>query len=336
LLSDLLWYLVTNTDTGAGKIIDSDLVDREALERTGRFLQANRLFFDDAIVEPTNLRSWLAEVAPSVLCYTTLKNGKLAIEPAVPYDSNYLIDGNTAVQISAMFTDGNIIDGSFSLEWLDLEDRKLFQAAVRYRRTEINKIPEQRTAVIRYNTADKAELPLEEFTLNHITGAQHATKTARYFLALRKHVSHSVTFKTLPWGLSLAPGNFIRVTTQMSPYSPTNNGIVKPDGTVVSAIALADGSFTVYYWDRNQTTVQSGVLQVTGGVAQNLRNTVFSVVNTNASSQVYQIEALEVDTDGIVTIKASNYPVDSNGRSLIARDVVDADAVFEVVGEYVA
>jgi hypothetical protein len=118
----------------------------------------------------------------------------------------------------------------------------------------------------------------------------------------------------------------------MSPYSPTNNGIVKPDGTVVSAIALADGSFTVYYWDRNQTTVQSGTLQVANGVAQNLRNTVFSVVNTNASSLVYQIEGLEVDTDGIVTIKASNYPVDSNSRSLIARDVVDADAMFEVVG----
>jgi len=335
LLSDLLWYLVTNTDTGAGKIIDSSLVDRDALERTGRFLMANRLFFDDAIADPINLRSWLAEIAPSVLCYTTLKNGKLSIEPAVPYDSNYMIDGNTTVHISAMFTDGNIIDGSFSLEWLDLEDRKLFQAAIRYRRTEANKVPEQRTTIVRYNTADRAELPLEEFTLNHVTGSQHAIKTARYFLALRKHVSHSVTFKTLPWGLSLAPGNFIRVTTQMSPYSPTNNGIVKPDGTVVSALALADGSWTVYYWDRNQTNVQSGVLLIANGVAQNLRNTVFSVINANATSQIYQIEALEVDTDGIVTIKASNYPVDSSGRSLIARDVVDADAAFEVVGGYV-
>ena len=121
----------------------------------------------------------------------------------------------------------------------------------------------------------------------------------------------------------------------MSPYSPTNNGIVKPDGTVVSALALADGSWTVYYWDRNQTNVQSGVLLIANGVAQNLRNTVFSVINANATSQIYQIEALEVDTDGIVTIKASNYPVDSSGRSLIARDVVDADAAFEVVGGYV-
>ena len=336
LLSDLLWYLVTNTDTGAGKIIDSRLISRETLENTGRFLMANRLFFDDAIADPINIRSWLAEIAPSVLCYTTLKNGKLSIEPAVPYDSNYLIDSSTTVHISAMFTDGNIIDGSFNLEWLELEDRKLFQAAIRYRRTEPNKIPEQRTTIVRYNTSDKDQLPLEEFTLNHITGDQHAILVARYFLALRKHVNHSIVFKTLPWGLNLEPGKYIRVTTQMSPYSPTNNGIVKPDGTIVSALALADGSYSAYYWDRDETTVQSGTLRVVDGVAQSLRNTVFSTINTNATSQVYQIEALEVDTDGIVTIKASNYPVDSSGRSLIARDVVDADAAFEVVGGYSA
>ena len=136
----------------------------------------------------------------------------------------------------------------------------------------------------------------------------------------------------MPWGLSLAPGDFIRVSTESSPYSPANNGIVKEDGTVVAASPLGDGSYSVYYWERSQTTVASGTLVIINGVAQNIRNSVFSVINTNVTEEVYQVEALDLNEDGIVTIKASNYPVDSGNRSLIAQDVLDLNDSFEVVG----
>ena len=332
LLTDLLWYLVTNTDTGAGRVVNSALVDRDALIETGRYLRANNLFFDDAISEPINLRSWLAELAPSVLCYTTLKNGRLAIEPAMPYDSNYRIAPNNAIEIKGMFTDGNIIEDSLKIEWLELEDRKMFQASVLYRWNGDNKLPEQQTILVRYSGSDADQLPIEQFEFNHITADTHALLVARYFLAIRKHVTHTVTFQTLPWGLSLAPGDYIRITTEVSPYNPSNNGIVKEDGTVVSVTDMTDGNYTVYYWDRSQTEVFTGTLQITNGVAQSLRNTVFSVIGGNSTSQVYQIEALDVDTDGIVTVKASNHPVNSSGASLIARDVMDVDGLFEIVG----
>jgi len=331
LLTDLLWYLATNTDTGAGSIVNSGLVDRTTLIETGRFLRANNLFYDDAIAESINIRGWLSEIAPSVLCFMTLKNGKLAIEPALPYDSNYKIAPNEALQIKGMFTDGNIIEDSLKLEWIDLEDRKLFQAAVLYKWAGTNKLPEQQSVLVRYNDADSADLPIENFELSHITGDTHALLAARYFLAVRKHVTHSVTFQTLPWGLSLAPGDYIRVATEVSPYSPTNNGIVKEDGTVIALSELSDGNYSVYYWDRSQTEVFSGTLQISGGVAQNMRDSVFSIIGSNVTAQVYQIEALDVNTDGIVTIKASNHPVNSSGQSLIARDVMDVDDNFEIV-----
>lgn len=332
LLTDLAWYLFTNTDTGAGKIVNSELLDQATMTTTGRYLRANRLFFDDAIAEPINLRSWLANIAPSVLCFTSLKNGKFSLEPALPYDSNYNIDPNGTIAISGMFTEGNIIEDSYELSWLELEDRKMFQAVVQYKRSDANRFPEQRTVVVRYTSADAGELPIEEFIFNHITGDEHAIRVARFFLALRKHVTHSITFKTLPWGLSLEPGAFIRVSTQSSPYNPANNGIVKADGTVIAVSAMTDGTYDVYYWDRTKDYVERGNLIISNGIATNFRDSVFSVINTNATSEVYQIEALDVDTDGIVTIKASNYPVDSNGRSLIARDVLDVDNAFEVIG----
>jgi hypothetical protein len=61
---------------------------------------------------------------------------------------------------------------------------------------------------------------------------------AKYFLALRKYVTHTINFQTLPYGLALAPGQFIMVAVEMSPYSPSNNGIVQPDGTVISVQPL--------------------------------------------------------------------------------------------------
>ena len=118
----------------------------------------------------------------------------------------------------------------------------------------------------------------------------------------------------------------------MSPYSPANNGIVKPDGTVIAASALGDGSYSVYYWERDQENVASGTLVISGGIAQNIRNAVFSVINYNVNEEVYQIEAIDLNEDGIVTIKGSNYPVDSSNRSLLARDVLDLDGRFEVIG----
>lgn len=332
LLTDLFWYLVTNKDTGVGSIIDASLIDKAALIETGKYLKANNLFFDDAIAQPLNLRSWLAEVAPSVLCYTTIKNGMLSIEPALPYDGNYEIAPNQPIKISGMFTDGNIIEGSLSVEWLDLEDRKMFQAAVIYKWSGLNKLPEQETVIVRYAETGADALPLEEFDLPYITTTQHALLTARYFLAVRKHITHTITFKTLPWGLSLAPGSYIRVSSEMSPYNPANNGIVKADGTIVSAAPLADGSYPVYYWETSDEQITTGELVVSGGVAQNIKNAVFSVYNSNKSNEVYMIEALDVDQEGIVTIKASNFPVDSSDRSLIARDTVDIDSVFEFVG----
>jgi hypothetical protein len=331
LFTDLAWYLATNSDTGAGGLINSALLDRDQMAATGRYLRANGLFFDDVVAEPINLRSWLSERAPSMLCFVAIKNGKLSINPALPTDSANVI-ANVAPKISAMFTDGNILDGSLNIEWLELEERQMFQAAVLYRRAPLNKLPQQETIVVRYANAGGDALPVEEFRLPHITSREHATKAAKYFLAVRKHITHTISFQTLPFGLSLAPGDYIMVAVELSPYSPANNGVVDENGNVVSVSSLADGSYTVFYWDRTQTEIAEGTLRIVGGIAHSLRNTVFSIKNTQVANQVYQVEAIEVNEEGIVTIKASSFPVDDQGRSLIAADVVSPSS-FEIVGE---
>ena len=333
LLTDLLWYLVTNKDTGAGSILNSDLVDKALLTTTGRYLEANKLYWDDVIAEPINLRSWLSEQAPSVLCFVSLKNGKMSLEPALPYDSNHKIDAINPVTISAMFTEGNIIEDSLEFTWLELEERKMFQAAIIYQQSRVNQFPEQRTLIAYYGSGN-SDLPIEEFTFQHITSDEHAAKVARYFLSLRKNLTHTITFKTLPWGLNLEAGKFIRVASEMSPYRPDNNGIIQDDGTIVAINALADGAYNVYYWERQTTAVSEGVLHVKNGKATELFNSVFSLKESAGSvSEIYQIEALDIDQDGIVTIKASNYAVNSSGISQLAIDVLDTAGAITIEGD---
>ena len=332
LLTDLLWYLVTNKDTGAGSILNSDLVDKALLTTTGRYLRANKLYWDDVIAESINLRSWLSTQAPSVLCFVSLKNGKMSLEPALPYDSNHKIDATNPVTISAMFTEGNIIEDSLEITWLELEERKMFQAAVIYQQSRVNQFPEQKTLLAYFGT-DNSDLPIEEFSFKHITSDEHAAKVARYFLSLRKNLTHTITFKTLPWGLNLEAGKFIRVASELSPYRPDNNGIIQDDGTVVSISALADGDHDVYYWERQNTAINEGVLTIKDGKSTGLFNAVFSLKSgSNSSSQIYQVEALDVDQDGIVTIKASNYAVNSNGVSQLAIDVLDTAGAITIEG----
>lgn len=331
LFTDLVWYLATNKDIGLGAIINSELLDRDQLAETGRYLRANRLLFDDVIADNINFRSFIAEKASSLLCYAAIRNGKLSINPALPVGSDLKV-GAVKPPIAAMFTNGNIIEGSFKLEWLDLEERKMFQAAVIFTRSPINQLSRQETAVVRYNDSGAADLPIEEFSLPHVSSAYHAVTAAKYFLALRKYVTHTITFQTLPYGLALAPGQFIMVAVEMSPYSPSNNGVVQPDGTVISVQPLANGSYNVNAWERETTEVRSATLTIAGGIATNLRNSVFSVINSNVSEQIYQVDALDVNEDGIVTIRATNFAVDGNGNSAIGGDIV-SDSAFTIIGE---
>jgi len=335
LLTDLMWYLTTNKDTGTGSIVNTGLIDREALLVTAKYLRANQLFWDDVIAEPVNLRSWLAAQAPSVLCFTSMKNGRMSLEPALPYRSaDGVIDPSQPVTISGMFTEGNIIEDSLEINWLELEERKLFQASILYTRSRLNQFPEQRTFVARYtDVPNSSELPVEEFDFSHIHSTEHAKKVARYFLALRRYQTHTITFQTLPWGLSLEPGKLIRVASEMSPYRPENNGVINDDGGVISVIPLADGNYPVFFWNRQNAVIQEGTLEIKNGKATELFGTVFSVRGgSSEDSQIYQIEALDVNEDGIVTIKASNYAVDSSGRSLLAVDTLGENNNFEFIG----
>jgi hypothetical protein len=337
IFTDLAYYLLTNSHTGAGELISPDLIDKEQFARTGSFLEANHLYYDDVIVEPQNLRDFLSRISTSLLCNLVMRGGKFSIEPALPIDTtrNYTFY-DVSVPISGIFTEGNIIDDSFQLEYIPAQERLPIRAAVRYRTELPNRFPEEQTTVVYYN--DQSNGPLEEFNFTHITSRYHAELFAKYALSARRHRTHAVTFKTLPYGLALAPGDFIRVVTQAGYYEPGSSGIITENGAIITPATLTDGqSIEVYFWDRsdNQVNEDTIVVSLQDGqpIANKLFGSIFAIKNTTTRSLVYMVDAIDLDEDGMARITASHFPVDSNGYSVIANELKPSYNVFTVVSD---
>lgn len=338
IFTDLVSFLLTNKQAGLGTLISDDLVDQDAMATTAMFLEANELYYDDVITEPTNIRDFVASIAPSLLCNMVMRNGKFSIEPALPFkrdgklrDQNGLAD----VNIKAIFTDGNIIEDSFEMRYLSLDERKPMKVALRYRVEHPNRFPQERTVVVSYNNSlSWSNAPIEEFSYTHITSQEHAELAAKYFLSVRRNITHTVSFKTTPYGLSLAPGDYIRVVTEANIYDPTtNNGTILgdgPNGTIISVEPLADGTYDVYLWERRTSDVQETILVVQNGTAFNRSNAIFALRNNTTREQAYVVESLQLDEDGLVQIVASHFPVTGN-NSLIASEITDpASTIFTV------
>ena len=339
LFTDLAYYLLTDRTGGVGKALGSDadsqaLVDKDQLIATSKFLRTNKLFFNGAIADPINLRGYLAEMAPNFLCDFILADGKFSLKPAVPVDSSGEISGD-AVEIKQLFTSGNILEDSFTLDYINVDERRKFKAVVRYRKESQNKLPYEQTVTVRHSGGDGTEA-IETFDLTAFcTTKEHAQLVGKYYLSLRERVTHTCSFKTTPYGLDLAPGDYIRVTTESSPYNAANNGSVSASGVITSVKALSDGPYDVLYYPLTDASeVERGTMNVSDGSVSESKfhSSIFSVISTTDSQNVYRVEQLTLDQDNTVAIVASEYPCNSSLVSLIAKDLRSGDAFLDDSG----
>ena len=330
--TDLVYYLLTDKTAGAGNIVSPELIDTDKLPATSQFLKQNKLFFDGAIDQPTNVRQFISDLAPFFLCNFVIINGRFSIIPAVPTDSTGLMS-NAPVQIQQLFTSGNIIENTFSVEYLSTEERKSFQAVVRYRTAQRNQFPEEQTLVVRWSDLPESTT-VETFDMTqYCTSRQHAFMAAKYFLSLRRRVTHTIKLRTTPYGLSLAPGDYIRVLTQASPYNAANNGVVDSSLNITSVTPLLDGVYTVSYWNASFDDLLTETMTVADGKAVEAKfaDAIFTIVDATVSSGTYMVEQLTLGEEGLVDIVAVEFPTTSTLNSLIALDLLN-DAAFTTEG----
>ncbi len=343
LFTDLVYFLLTDQQAGAGGLLGMDsnrnyLVDKNDLIKTSRFLATQKLFFNGPIVERTNLRQFISDIAPYFLCNFIISDGKFSLKPAVPAFTGGAIDTG-AVQVDQLFTSGNILEDTYKLEYLGAEERRAFKAVVRYRQERKNKLPEEQVVIVKGadGSGDFASpgtnlLPEEQFDLTQFcTSRGHAVKVAKYFLALRAYVTHTISFSTTAEGLNIQAGSYIKIVTESSPYSAANNGSVSASGAVTSVTDMPDGIYSITYFKSGNDDIESGSMQISNGTVSNssFYNIVFTVQSTSVSENIYIVEQLTFSQEGIVDIVASEHPCNTDGGSKIAV-AVNSDDGFSI------
>ena len=321
LLPDIVFAMMTNEVWGAGKILGPQQVDRDAMTEASRFCEANGFTWDGVVNERINFRQWVYQQAQYCLLDATVIGGRFALKPSVPTYSTGRINNNGKPNILALFTDGNMVD--MQVTWLLPEERQLFRAEVMWREDTINGFPKTRNFTLRFADAygGSDSDPIETFDLSSFcTSETHALRFALFALGVRKHVDHSIAFKTTPQAaMGLVPGEYFKVSSASSHANRFDNGSINNEGFITSTNQLADGAYQVYYWRAGTEGVSEGTLIVANGRCADFSfyNTVFTFKSTTVESRVYKLEALTYAEDGLVEVAGSHMPLTDIGSLAI-------------------
>ena len=150
----------------------------------------------------------------------------------------------------------------------------------------------------------------------------------RYLLSVRRRIDHAITFQTSPLGLSLAPGDYIKVITTDAPDTPFTIGAISPDtGQILSVAEFADGPCEVTAYVPGSDAVRLITIEVLNNCVTDpaLFGTLFTTLVPRETQNTYLVEQLDLSEDGLVNVTASHFPTgDELGRSIIALDTLDA------------
>ena len=330
LFPDVLLDLMTNATYGAGDLITDNMIDLAAFEAAADWCQTRRYFFDGVQADRVNLRQWAADTAAANLLIFGENDGKFYLRPALQF---------TAVSIKGLFTAGNIVEGSFKLQYLEPEEREPIQVSVRYREerastdlTNPGIFPTEREVLVR-EASGSATDPVESIDLSdYVTSREHAIDAAKFIIRMRRIPTHAISFRTTHEGAlaKFGPSDYIRVAMDETQYDEFNNGVVTAAGALVSTKPLADGSYNVIAWDGTDGTPPAdGTLAVSGnGTQATPTGIVFTVKLPSTQVRTYQIERVTPDEESTFTIEAMHMPTNASG-------VLELADGFDTAGNWV-
>lgn len=354
---DIFLDTILDSLNGVGGLVPETAVDRESLIAAKRFCVRNNLFFDGLIADNQNWRAFWAEKAPFALLEFTRVNGREGLRPAVPVTSDGSI--SRTVTISELYNEGNILDGSYKEEFLDFGDNtKDLEATVVYRELDKNSFPVQMSVVV--SRTDAVNPLRQSFNLSGlVTTRAQALLFGKLLCNTRRYQRRGVEFKTVPAVSSPAPGEFIKVQTRLTAWNNIYTGRIQ-QGQLAGIVTVPDGDYQILLFrsgapaTKIAITVRNGVVfrmmeaflttsqgqeittndgfRVTMQMALDLsewEGWLFVVGQELSTGRTFRISETSTDADGVITVKATEYPVDSTGAALISDF---RDSLFTVVG----
>jgi hypothetical protein len=231
-----------------------------------------------------------------------------------------------------MFSSGNIIADTLSVNYLDTQDRLDPIITVRWREERANNTPNDRGLFpqlrefsVRRKGVDENAPVIQVDLSNFCTNRKHAEDRAKLECQSKRYVTHAVSFKTLPTEAGVKAGSIIKLGIETVYYEQPQNGAISNTGEVISWPALADGTYDVITWDGNSLN-QTESLTVRKGRTTQYTNAVFCLSNKDNKAETYKVTSVSFDEDGNVDIEALYWPTTDKGISLLAVDWDSAEA----------
>jgi hypothetical protein len=303
-------------------------IDLEQLSRSKKFCKANNLLMDGVIAEPTSWRQFWADNAGFSLLELAKQDGKESLIPALPYNRS---SGSIArqVQISALFTPGNILEDSYKEEFIDYGNgAEDIIATIVYRDNERDgAFPRNNSVDVMLASTQEASAFRETVDASaFVTRRQQAILLGKFLCQTRRHSRRAIEFKTFPTDSFVAPGSYIYVELAQNQWNQIQTGIIGTGGLLNLPFGetIQDGSYQVLLYNPaliEQKTVYRASEPVAGGTAAGLRNFkdyVFVLGQAIRNKRVFRVTEVSMDEEGEVTIKAVEHSTDENGLSRIS------------------
>lgn len=321
---DIFLDTVIDSIDGIGNFAELQGVDTRQLAITKRFCVANNLFFDGIIADQRNWRTFWVDVAPFSLLEFARIGGRETLVPAVPYNQTTGQMDRT-VNISALFNQGNILEDSFKEEFVDYDANvQDVLATIVYRSLDVKGLFAQtKSVVVQRSDTVEATAISQTFDLStYVTNEAQAILFGKLVCNLRRYVKSNIEFKTFPTNSPVAPGSFIYVDMGLNQWDGIYTGVVGPNGQLNMPIAdvALNGTYSILLYRSGDDVVKTSV-SISNNVASGLSSRegwLFVLGQNVTSKRVYRVGEVDMSTEGEVTIRATEYPCDSQDRSLIA------------------
>ena len=330
---DIFYDSAMDDEDGIGKYANGNAINIEQLAKTKLFCKTNGLYMDGIVADPTSWREFWVGVAPYSLLEFARIGGQETLVPAVPYNAlTGAID--RTVNISALFNQGNIIEDSYREEHLDYGSNvQDLIASVTYRDTDINGIfARNRTVEIRRIDSSEADSIRQTFDLSQfVTNRDQAILYGKLLCNTRHWVRRAVEFRTFPTQDPLSPGAFIYVDIGQNQWDGIRTGMISAGGALNMPLdnSLPNGTYNfLLYQSGSGVLARSSYVQ--DGIAAELASEegkLFVLGTIVKTKRVFRVAEVNMDEEGEVTVRATEYPCSSDGLSQIA----DFDAsLFDV------
>jgi transcription elongation GreA/GreB family factor len=337
---DIFADTILDTENGIGKFAKADGIDWNGVAAAKRFCKNNglgcQLFMDGVIAEQTPWRQFWAETAPFSLLEFARVGGRETLIPAVPV--NAAGQANREVLVNALFTAGNVLEGSYKEEFIDYGSAvQDLIATVIYRETESQDVfPRNSSVTVSLKGVNPSIAVSQSFDISQfVTQRAQAILFAKLLCNQRRHIRRGIELKTFPTDTPISPGAYIYVDIGLNTWERVSSGLIMQGGELNAPLlqGIPNGSYSVLAYKGNTSPVSLAGIAVSNGVAAALApyaGYMFVLGATTNRKRVFRVTEVQMDEEGEVTIKAMEHPCEDSGGKLLSRIANFSDSLFDV------